>query len=154
MGAEVSQRIKILLQMLGMGDVALPDEPVVSLSIDDQLTVNIGMTDNTQVITFFCSVGKLVEGDFQQAKQLLSGNLFSAQYPSAMTAIDEVTNEVILWTQLDLGLLDDAGVFQAFEAYINQVEEHIQGASPDRHEQQPSQQNQGAIIGNTFGVKV
>ena len=153
MSTEVSQRIRALLQMLGMGEVTLPDEPVVSLSIDDKLTVNIGMADDSQVITFFCSFGKLNEGDFQQAKQLLSSNLFSAQYPAAMAAIDDTTNDVILWTQLDLNATDDAELFQAFETYINQVEEHA--LVPEPGSKQLHQANQmPTMSSNTFGVKV
>ncbi|MCX4030072.1 type III secretion system chaperone [Endozoicomonas sp. SM1973] len=152
MNAEVRLRIKTLLNMLGMGDVELPNEPVVSLSIDDKLTINIGMTDNSQIITFFSSVGKLVDGDFLQAKQLLSNNLFNAQFPPMLTAIDEMSNDIILWTQLNLGSTDDAELFQMLETYINKVEEQVQtieiGSKP------PVDQTQSSTMSTTFGVKV
>ncbi|MDE1464664.1 type III secretion system chaperone [Spartinivicinus poritis] len=152
MNAEVRLRIKALLNMLGMGDVELPNEPVVSLSIDDKLTINIGMTDNSQIITFFSSVGKLVEGDFLQAKQLLSNNLFNAQFPPMLTAIDDMSNDIILWTQLNLGNTDDAELFQLLEAYINKVEEQVQTVETGN---EPSlEQSQAPTMNTTFGVKV
>ncbi|WP_163834168.1 type III secretion system chaperone [Spartinivicinus ruber] len=151
MNAEVRLRIKTLLNMLGMGEVTLPDEPVVSLSIDDKLTINIGMTESSQIITFFSSVDKLMDGDFQQAKQLLISNLFSVQYPPMMTAIDELSNDIILWTQLDLGNTDDAQLFQALEAYINKVEEYAQAAETGGQQSLEVNQNE---VNAPFGLKV
>lgn len=115
------KQVKSLLGRIGLTAGELKDDSC-TIHVDAVAIHVVGRANRWAVL--FCEIGALPQQpDAALLRRLLGGNLRPADGPPCVLAVEDGTQQVVLWCQVDFTACDDLEFFQLFERFIESAEQ-------------------------------
>ena len=115
---EFQDVIRPLLARMGMAESRDPQRLVVTLMVDESLTVAL-LGHQPGFLVVIAELPELVDtGDAQRLLPLLSANGFTAEHPPLIGSVQADSGRFSLWARQRLAELDEAGVVALFDRLL------------------------------------